>query len=441
MKLAADAVALRTPARTQLVEVLLERQAAQGERLSGTMVGTMMRNGKLGLRNAYAAVDDLTEARTLQARPLYDEAFEQSVELTPRVKELLKHPMLQRAYAKAKETADLEDLTLGSPRGQPVPPLPDGGAKERLAQQLADAGVAPAAIKAQLAQTAEDALEVLPVRALDYMKQSLDDIIRASQKSDSPIVGKQGRFLMGAVEEILETVDDQVDPYAAARGVWAGHSKAIDAVTLGRDALKKAPEAVKREIAALDPVTRDYYRLGYAQTLYEKINSGSNESADIARRFFGGRLFSDTNMDGRRIHALFNEPAAADDFARMVSAEARISESTARISGRPRSGGGVKAVEETLEGSTPTVRATPGVAIANVARTGLVRAEQAFVEDVSDEIAVLFSKGIDSPQHLNALIDVLEQITNSLGKKASTVSPTAIGAGILSGKGAGAIFN
>ena len=117
---------------------------------------------------------------------------------------------------------------------------------------------------------------------------------------------------------------------------------------------------------------------------------------------------------------------------RLVAAETRISHTTARAVRGPQAAG-VEQIENVTEGAIPTVRASMGVMLANIARTGLVKARTGFANDVSDDLALLFSKGLQDPDELRALLFSLEHVQGKLAQRAGVGSRAAAAIGEMVG--------
>ena len=433
MELASEALTLRSPNKQKLVEMFLGRQAEQGQRLTEELFSTISRGSKFGLRNSYDALDDLALAQKAAAAPLYEEAFQHTVSLSDRAKFILKRPQFREAWDAGRLIADNE-AAAGIGHGLEIPPLPTGSLRASAREALEGMGVGEEAIQRQLAQIPDDFPSDLPVRGLDYMKRGLDQVIKKGLKEGAPWAETRNlQSIRTMLNEVLDEAND-APGYGAARTVWGGFQRATDNLNLGRDFLKKPPEIVQRELASLNPFERDAYRLGAAQSIYEAVQKGSaSETSDIARRFFGGRLLAEEGVDGRRIRALFpDNTEGADAFMRRVAAEARISHTTQRAV--PRAGGrNIQNFEETVEGAIPTVRATGGVMLANIVRSGIVRSRTGFTEEVSDDIATLFSKGISDPGSLNHLFDRLEAAELRLAMRNRLGSVGAIATGAMAG--------
>lgn len=442
LSLLSETLSTRTPVKQQLAEQLLSRQAEQGARLSGSLFRRIMRSTNFGLKNAYDAVDDLAVARKQAAAPLYEEAFQHVVPTTPRIKQVLSNPRFRAAWEEGRRIAQSEELA-GLNRGLEIPDLPATSLRDAAEQQLIDMGVSGERLNAMLAQLPDAFPETLPVRGLDYMKRGLDVIIKRGLRSEKVLDAQEVRALRSLREEILGFVDEAVPSYGQARTVWGGMSQAMEAVELGQEFTKKAPPVVAREIEELfnkSPSLADFYRLGAAQSLYETATgtAARKETADIANRVFGGRIYGAKNQDALRIQALFPDaPEVAEDFMRQVAAEARLSH-TARTAGTSRTGRALQEFEENVEGTPPGVRMTATLTLLSAMRDAVVKAQRRFRQDVSDDLASMFSRGIDNPAELDLLLDRLSHLeTNRLLKQRfgrAARGGTAASLGLLTGK-------
>jgi len=427
MALVANTIALRSPARQATVEALRTRQADQGGRLTGGILSRIFRDSKFGMQTADDVIDTLSLERQKLASPLYDQAHEAAVTLTPRMQQLLNEPKFRDAWEIAARAARNEDIAFDAIQGLEVPNLPP-----RIPQDLLEAGFSPpgGGLPASL-----------PVRGFNLMKQSLDDIIDSSKRGDKPIGNKEASSLRRALNNVLDEVDEQVPVYGQARLAWSGPSQAIGNVEMGvkRFAGKTpTPGAIRRELRDVFPADRDFYRLGAIQSIYDKMSSSSS----AASRFFGGRLFGSIEPpEAQAIRALFPDaPEVANDFMRRVAAEARVTETTLRT--RVTSGAralSVQAIEASTEGAIPSVRASTGLTVAGALRDALVRSKGGFSAATADEIAVMFMQGLDDPAQLSHLLDVLQLTQERLIREGRRGSTAAAISGFLAGKGVGEV--
>jgi hypothetical protein len=159
--------------------------------------------------------------------------------------------------------------------------------------------------------------------------------------------------------------------------------------------------------------------------------SPAAEGANIAQRFFGGQLFGQANrIPAQRIRALFPDaPEVADDFMRQVAGEARISHTTGRIAGA-RPSRVLQAGEEALEGPPlPAARAKVSLTLLGAGREAVERARRGWTNEVSDELAVLYSKGLERPGELIAFLESLRAAGATLGRRSTAAGIVTAAAG------------
>lgn len=454
----------RTPVKQQLAEAIFERQAAQGQRLSGRMLETVFQSDKFGLQNAYQAVDDIASTMRKIAKPLYEEAHRATVPVTPRMKALLGNPRLRAAYEEGLRIAQSEDLSKAGQAAleagrREVPALPSGSLLKAAEEKLLELNVSPERMREVLAQMPDDFPAELPVRALDYMQQGIskvkDRLLSQAQGAQrrgtsSGTLMKEFNALNEQVEEILEEATRAAPVFGKARSAWAGFSAARDAVENGRGFSGKAPETVAREIEALSSKgsgLADFYRLGAMQDIVEKIRGpiSKRETADVAREVFGGRIFkSPDDADMRRIRALFNSDEAAENFVRRVTAEARLSR-TAEAVGSSRAGRGGRSVEDmenAMEGPTPPIdRMTAWLVAVGTARQRMMRGTKNFQSRVADDVAAFMSRGLDGPEALDTFLDSLEDFQRREALQKAFGANVKLGLSTTLGGGIGRLFS
>lgn len=414
LRLAADAARTRSPLKTQLLESLLGRQSEQGERLLAGLLGRAVRRSRFGSANAYEVEDALRTAALRESAPHYRDAYQQVVQLTPRLQHLLKHPKIRAAWEIGAKLARDEDEAIAGAAAQGLddigitPGLTVHSLPKELdmLETLITRGVPPDKAAETAARLGAASLTELPVRGLDFMKRGLDIVIERGLERGR--IDKQGAKALARLrDEIIREARKQVGAYDTALTTYAGYTGSKNAVTAGREFLRRSPGEVKRELARLSPAERDFYRIGAVQSLYEKVFAGGTGPRNVAARYFGGRLFGGRSIEAERIRALFPDaPAAAEAFLRQVAGEARISYTTGRVVRMPRAGIAERA-EQATEGNVLPVRGTALVTALSAARGAVVRARSQLSEEVSDELTHLFGKGLNSPTELRALVDDL----------------------------------
>ena len=436
LRLAAEASSSRSPAQQQFVETVMERQAAQGGRTLGAMVQSVFRGTKLGLQNAHEATEMLARQQDELARPMYTAAHQQTVELSERAREILRHPKLQEAWARGKNIADLQDFSGRANEGAlKVPSLPTNDLREQLATRLREMGVAEDRIVAQVAQIPQEFPAAVPVRAIDMMQRGLRQVIDQGIKKEGTLDAEDARNLRALLNEVLEEADEKVPAFGAARLTYRGFESAQDAIEAGREMgrARLHPTLMQRQMSELSPSDRAFARLGYIQNISDNIyNVRGRETRNFARDFFGANLFGGRSDEADRIRVLFaDDPAAGEDFMRRLAAEARIS-MTASEGIKGARGAIGKEAEEAIEGAAlPQVRMNEKLTAAGIVRDGLMRTKGAFLRRVYDNISLLLAKGIDDPRELEIAAQVMEETHRRANRGfglAGRAAPIAIGA-------------
>ena len=329
---AKDAVNTRGKARVEVKDNLLEDM----ER-NRTLTTGQMKEG-LGFNDKGESLlkGDIIDEMKKQADPLYKEAFE----LPP-----INNPDLDRVlktiddttggdfYANAKKIAERE-----------IELLPD---------ELRSSAILPD----------EMPYGNVPVAVVDYVKQSVDDLIKSAKGNDR-------RTLIALKKKMLDIVDvetqikaptnnldpsgrpldpntgtPQVDPatgqvipapqslvkvgespYAKARAIYSeGHSN-LEAYDLGKKAYSnKSATEIQYEIDGLSSeAEKDLYRLGASTEAVTKLNLSTADTTNASKK-----LLSPEAKDKHKV--LFADPAKAEQFTNRLTALSGIHKSASAM--------------------------------------------------------------------------------------------------------------
>lgn len=283
-----------------MTKFLAERQADQHGRVLNDIT-THFANGS----DVHGLSDTLMADRATASKPLYDQAFRANQSIaSPKIDRILETPAGKQALASARVKMQNDMTLMGVPDAE-------------LRDQALEAGQA----------LPGGAASGLKLRTLDYMKRSLDDQIGAAQRAGE---SDNARILTGLKKDFVKALDDadvtaRAGPnstkaagglYAQARAAYSGPSQSIDALTDGQDFLKMAPETLASKLADLPASDRDFFRVGAARALQDKVSKAA-DNHDAVTRVFGNKTIRDqiSAVFGAKATQQFSEAASAERMA------------------------------------------------------------------------------------------------------------------------------
>lgn len=291
--------------RTVVRDALESRQAALVDRITSHI------ERDLGpVANPHQVADDLMTKARDAAAPLYDAAYARpgAVEFVQKVGSLLNRPSMEKALGKAYRIAQEE-----------------GRDPEALGFQLDKDG------KVSLSDTvtlgADDAGNLTMSRdpittkgpswqTLDYIKRGMDDVIEGYR---DPTSGKlnldtEGRAINNTQRSFISAVDAANPDYAAARKAWSGPVSGINAMNLGRKALRMTADDLEARMRDMTPFEKTMFSTGIRRAMAETVQS-KGDTADIVHALVGtgkkramlARAFGDRQQFQRFVDTLSQE--------------------------------------------------------------------------------------------------------------------------------------
>lgn len=304
------------PARNLVKSFMDERDAAAGQRLADD-VSRYVASGSMK-----KTAEGLIEARSKTAAPLYDEAFGANQSVTSKgLDRILETPAGQKALAHAR-TKMQNDMTLLS---KPDPEL------TALAKEVAELGLmAPHGSGVGVGRG-------FKLRTWDYVKRSLDDqigaAIRGGERDDARILTDLKKSLVRELDKLDVTgiagpnsLKPEGGAYARARAAYSGTTQSLEALDAGRKLLNKSPEEISEEFGKLSPGDKEFYRLGAADLIREKIEKtgiGGDEAKAIIKN----------ERNRRQLRPLFDSDAAFGKFVDSVTNERAMFEARRSVLG------------------------------------------------------------------------------------------------------------
>ncbi len=290
--LARAAAGTPSAAKSRTVQALRERQQGQADRIFGDVSRDLSPN-----TNFYGSVDDLIAKRKAQAGPLYDEAYSAVPAVwNDELAALANRPGFKSAYAKAR--------TIAADEGHELPQVfkMDGAGNILGTQSVPD------------------------MRVIDYIKRGLDDVVQGHK---NPLTGRietdSGRASDSLRQQFLNAVDAINPAYAKARAAFAGPTRSMEAMELGRGIFGKDSELTAKAINALPDGDKEFFRAGVARAIKDAVDNAP-DGADAVKRIFG------SPAKREKLAAAFGSEEALNRFRASLERESKMFENATAVS-------------------------------------------------------------------------------------------------------------
>lgn len=246
-----------------------EGEKAITEGLTGRTGGTTQRI-KQGIKDYispnndfYGTIEKITQRGQAKAKPLYEKAYQETVELG----DDLNIPEIQQAIQKARAQypSELKDL-------------PDSS-----------------------------------VKVLDYAKRVLDDDIGAAKRAGE---GNFARSRTQIKNALLEKIDAASPTYSKARSTSGDYLSNTEALETGREIMKMDADTIRKTFKSFDTGQKESFKAGVARSVRDIIDN-SNDGVDIAKRILGKEEVRN------KLKAVLS-PKEYDELANTIRAEEKI---------------------------------------------------------------------------------------------------------------------
>lgn len=282
----------------QIDRFLAERQADQHARVLSDI-----RQNLADGSDAHGITQGLLAQRATTAKPLYDEAFKANQNIaSPEIDHILETPAGKQALSEARVLMQNDRSLMGVPDAELRDQAMEAG------QEVPKGGIASG----------------LKLRTLHYVKMALDDQVGAAIRTGETT---RARILTGLKNDFVRAIDEadvtaKAGPnstkaagglYKQARAAFSGPSQSMEAIDAGGDFLKMRPEEIKAHLADLGESDQDFYRVGAARALQDRVLK-AGDNLDAVSRVFGNK-----NLRSQ-IETVFGK-GAASKFAEAMTAE------------------------------------------------------------------------------------------------------------------------
>ena len=284
------------PGKTQAASYLSARREGRPARLTTLLQETFGSQSRFF--DDFAA---LKAARGKNANVLYGQANKINVPITDEFAELMRFRPMQDAYMRAVRIAETQD--------------PD--AKVMRQFSIGTDG--------QLRSAEGEVVSDVSTRFLHFMKLGLDDLAFPRFGQDSAIGSTELAGIRDIRNKFIATLDEANPQYKRARDLYAGDTRMMESLQLGRSFLRGDPDEIAADLANASKSEFEAFRLGAMHALQESMEA-TPETANMAQNMMR------SPKRKRLIRMTFTgEKAKADaDFEKFMS-NLRIESGMARV--------------------------------------------------------------------------------------------------------------
>jgi hypothetical protein len=258
----------------------------------------------------FQATEGLLESRSMASSPLYKQAHALQNVWSPRLEQFLDDPALKAGMQRGYEIERLQSLA----RGEPI----------TASQMGVDIGV-------------DGSTKIMGkpnVRVLDMGKQGLDAMIADERNEITGRLSARGVALDQMRQAYVKAIDeaDKSGVYKKARETWAGHSASLDALKQGRAVFGASPEENAAAVAKMSAGDREFYRMGVADLLKERLAKGGF-TGDESKQLVKNPWMRD------QLRPAFKDKADFDAFVDAVTTERKMFDTKVGMVGNSASAG------------------------------------------------------------------------------------------------------
>lgn len=286
---------------SQVARGFLESRDKGAEERLESAVSQYVSSGETMYRTSNA----LLKARSAEARPLWDKVFERGKigNWPEELNGFFKHPATMPAFKKGLNIEHAEALGESRPFN-------------------------PHDMVVDLDEEGNIALKAVPnMRVLHTIKVGLDATVAEFRNELTGQLSAEGRAIDLMRRRFVQLLDEYNPAYKAARQQWAGRSQSLDSMRLGSTMFARTPEEIGDEFANLSANDKQFYLLGLADKVREKLQ-GTALNGDESKGLINSL------WDARQLRAVFKSKKEFEEFADIVANERELFESkVAKVGG------------------------------------------------------------------------------------------------------------
>ncbi|KJY84840.1 hypothetical protein TW81_02270 [Vibrio galatheae] len=261
-------------ARTKATNFLNDRQSNQQDRITKAANDLFGNQGD----ELEAIVSDIAQQRSRQADELYGVAYGKELQPSESLESLVGRLDEIGAFDKASKLANIEG---------------------------------------------RDPSSIGDVEMLDYAKRHLDDLITSAKRQGN---NNEARVYTKLKEDLIETVDQQVPEYRAARDAFAGESALIEAAEAGVNFDKMSVKEIESLMETASASEAELFRTGVGRAIKDKMDKVA-DTHNAGQRLFG------KPEQRKKLIAVTGSEESADMLLDQIEREAMYTQTRQRLTG------------------------------------------------------------------------------------------------------------
>lgn len=149
---------------------------------------------------------------------------------------------------------------------------------------------------------------------IDAAKKRIDDMIEVAKRGGQ---NNRVRLLQQRKDSLVQVADNAFPEYAQARSAFESRSRMLDAMEDGAKFIKQPSQMTSKQISALSESDREFFRLGAARAIQDKIEA-AGDGRDLVKRIFGS-----SGMRSK-LEAVFPDKESFRQFEKAMRNEAKF---------------------------------------------------------------------------------------------------------------------
>ena len=360
-------------AREDIPAFLRQRHIGQESRLIDDILELSDQDIRQSFRES---TQEIMERRAAAAKPLYEAAQRApdgslrtvSRDVVDPDGTLLNEKYFQDAYERGRELARLEGVAL--------PPLTDD-------------------------------LTEIPVQAVNYMKQGVDEMIESGKRTGG-MGSRTANAIDGMRREMLVRVDNAVPEFGQARAFWKGGAEELEALEVGRKLFTDPVSDTQHLVSQMSEGEREMFLRGGVEGLSQRL-----ENIPKGRDLTSARPLADRTADTDRLRMLFPGDEAFEAFQGQLENEVRMGASNRFINQQSMTVDKMLEVAEMSGMDTAMLLSGGGSMVsmaAGAARNALRGRMTSYSGDVAEQMApLLTAQGKDAAAITRRLMEPQQQ--------------------------------